>query len=67
MSRLEVNIGEGVAKVLADVMEADGITATEAVRRAFSVYHFVRKQEAEGNAWAIVGPDGTAREVTWWR
>lgn len=61
--RLSINIGEGVQKALLDAMEADGIDATEAIRRAVSVWQFVREKEAEGYTFGIIGPDGTVREV----
>jgi hypothetical protein len=61
-TRLNVNLGDEPAAALHDLMTRKGISATEAVRRAISVWKFVEDQLAAGRRIAVLDGDAI-REV----
>lgn len=61
--RLSVNLGEQPAAALRELMSKKGITATEAVRRALSVWKFVEDELAQGNRLAVLVGEGDHRAV----
>lgn len=61
--RLSVYLGTEPAAALRQLMASLGITATEAVRRAISVWKFVEDEQAKGHKLAVLA-DGAVREVT---
>lgn len=62
-ARLGVNINDETAGALRAISERRGITVTEAVRRAVSVYRFVNDETTAGKTFHVVGPDGDSAEV----
>lgn len=52
--RLSVNLAPDVAAVLTEWADRKQISATEAVRRAIAVWHFVETEIAAGNRLAVV-------------
>lgn len=64
LTRLNVNLNQETADALRLVAEQRGISFTEAVRRAISVYKFVEDELAEGHRVQAVDADsGTVREL----
>lgn len=61
--RLSVNLGEQPAAALHELMRRKGITATEAVRRALSIWKFVEDELARGNRVAVLEGEGERRTV----
>ena len=64
--RLSVNLGAGPAEALRELMARKDITATEAIRRALSIWKFVEDERAQGHTLAILeghGPQQKIREV----
>lgn len=53
-SRLDINLGPGVADALADYMDTHDVTATEAIRRAISVALFAEDTAAAGQQLAVI-------------
>lgn len=62
-ARLSVNVGTEPAAALRRWMDANSINATEAVRRAISVWDFYERSAIDGNQLALLGGDGTVRAV----
>lgn len=54
--RLSVNMNQETADALRDVARSRGISYTEAVRRAISVYAFVEAEVAAGNTIQVRDP-----------
>lgn len=48
-TQLQVQMNDETAAALRQAMTEDGITATEAVRRAISVYDYLRQQRTAGH------------------
>jgi len=61
--RLSVNLGAQPAAALRELMTKKGITATEAVRRALSIWKFVEDERAQGHRLAVLEGDGDQRAV----
>jgi len=64
--RLSVNLGTGAAAALRELMSRKDITATEAIRRALSVWKFIEDERAQGRSIALLegrGKDQVVREV----
>ena len=53
-ARLSVNLGSGPAEALRELMASKGISATEAIRRAISVWRFIEDEQARGNRIAVI-------------
>lgn len=62
-ARLSVNVGTEPAAALRRWMDANSITATEAVRRAISVWDFYERSAIDGKHLALIGEDGVMRTV----
>jgi hypothetical protein len=62
-ARLSVNLGAGPAEALRELMESKDITATEAIRRAISVWSFIEKEQAAGRNIAVVDHSGGKQNV----
>lgn len=64
LTRLNINLNEETAETLRELAAARGISFTEAVRRAISVYKFVEDEIAGGKQVQSVDTDrGTVREL----
>lgn len=64
LTRLNVNLNQETAEALRFIAEQRGISFTEAVRRAISVYKFVEDEVAEGHrVQAVDSEAGTVREL----
>lgn len=62
--RLSVNMNPETAEALKEIAERNGISVTEAVRRAISVAHFIEAQAREGKSIQIEDPKtGKVREL----
>jgi len=61
--RLSVNLGAQPAAALREMMNKKGITATEAIRRALSIWKFVEDERAHGNHLAVLEGEGDHRRV----
>ncbi|MFG1921235.1 CopG family transcriptional regulator [Cryptosporangium sp. NPDC048952] len=53
-ARLSVNLGSGPAEALRELMASKGISATEAIRRAISVWRFIEDEQGRGNRIAVI-------------
>lgn len=56
-TRLSVNINDETAAALRELADQDGVTVTEVVRRAVSVYKFFVDARAEGETIQLVSAD----------
>ncbi|MFF0818412.1 ribbon-helix-helix protein, CopG family [Rhodococcus sp. NPDC003318] len=62
--RLSVNMNPETADALKEIAESNGISVTEAVRRAISVAHFIEAQTRAGKSVQIEDPKtGKVREL----
>jgi hypothetical protein len=61
--RLSVNLSHETADMFKTLAERKGLSFTEAVRRAITIWKFVEDQLSQGNELAIVETDGKARKV----
>jgi hypothetical protein len=57
MTRLNVNLNSETAAALQEIAENRGISFTEAVRRAISVYKFIDDETQEGHRIQTVDPE----------
>lgn len=57
MTRLSVNINDDTAAALRSLAEEDGVTITEVVRRAVSVYKFFDEAKEAGKTIQLVDRD----------
>lgn len=57
-TRLNVNLNAETANALKDLVERHGITYTEAIRRAVSVYQYFDAEKAVGNRIQSMKPNG---------
>lgn len=55
--RLNVNLNAETADALKEIAEQRGISFTEAVRRAISVYKFIDEETQEGHRIQTVDPE----------
>ncbi|MGY1844647.1 ribbon-helix-helix protein, CopG family [Modestobacter sp. SYSU DS0875] len=58
---MNVNLNQETADALKKIASDSGISYTEAVRRAISVYKFVDDELDAGNRVQTVGPKGAGR------
>lgn len=64
MRRLSVNINDECARVLEKAKEQRGVSATETIRRALSMYEFMENEKLAGRK--IMSVDGsTETELVW--
>lgn len=61
--RLSVNLGPAVADRLKDYTNRNGVTATEAIRRAISLLNFADSVRERGAHLNVREKDGTLKEV----
>lgn len=61
--RLNVNLNQETADALKEIADEAGISLTEAVRRAISVYKFVDDEIESGNRVQTVNPNGEVRQL----
>lgn len=62
--RLNINVNADTASVFNRITTDKGITYTEAVRRALSVYAYINSEVSQGRRLLTTDPDGTnKREV----
>lgn len=57
LTRLNVNLNAETADALKEIAEHRGISFTEAVRRAISVYKFIDDETQEGHRIQTVDPE----------
>lgn len=62
-TRLSININNETALQLQKMVEEDGVTVTEAVRRAVAVYKFFEKAREDGQTVQLVGADNKVSTV----
>lgn len=63
MSRLSVNVNDETADALRTLAERRGVSVTETVRRAVSVYDFLEKRQANGEQIRVVDDAGAITNV----
>lgn len=61
--RLSINLAPDVAAILRDWAGRKSISATEAVRRAIAVWHFVESEKAKGNRIAVIEGSGKNERI----
>ncbi|ADX75271.1 Ribbon-helix-helix protein, copG family (plasmid) [Pseudarthrobacter phenanthrenivorans Sphe3] len=59
--RLNINLTKESAAALKKLAEEQGISVTEAVRRAIAVLNFVQEERKEGRKIQTMEPDGKDR------
>lgn len=62
-TRLSVNINDATAKTLRDTVDSNGVTITEAVRRAVAVYEFFDQARRRGDTIQVVDACGCTKTV----
>lgn len=63
MKRLNLNISDATEAQLNDRRDREGVTATEIVRRAISLYWTMRQAVGEGDTLYLRKPDGTYERI----
>jgi hypothetical protein len=63
MKRLNINVSDGDGTALETIAEEDGITVTEAVRRAIAADVFLRDARARGERVLLQDSAGATREI----
>ena len=58
ITRLSVNLNKETAEALKDITKDQSISATEAIRRAISVYAYLLEEEDKGNEILVAHQDG---------
>lgn len=53
-ARLSVNVNDDTAAALRDLSAAKGITITEVVRQAVSVFHLIEAETRQGKSMRLV-------------
>ncbi|MBB5776648.1 ribbon-helix-helix protein, CopG family [Nonomuraea jabiensis] len=61
--RLSVNLSHETAQTFKALAERKGLSFTEAIRRAITIWKFVEDQLAQGHELAIVESDGNPRRI----
>lgn len=61
--KLSANLPQGVVEALRGIAARQGISMTEAIRRAVSHSHYFTTKQHEGNRVLLAHPDGSMREV----
>jgi hypothetical protein len=62
-ARLSINLGAGPAAALRDLMASKDISATEAIRRALSIWKFIEDERSRGRRIALLEGDGRDQVV----
>lgn len=63
LTRLSVNLNEETAEALKTIVQWKGVTYTEAIRRAISVYMYVLEAEDDGASFLIETSKGDRKRV----
>jgi len=63
IARLTVNLPWKVFDALRDMAEADGVSKTEALRRAISTEFYLREARRDGAQVYLERPDGTVERI----
>jgi hypothetical protein len=61
--RLSINLGAADADAFKALIERKGLTITEGIRRAITVWEFLEDEKAKGNQIAIIEQDSSVRKV----
>jgi hypothetical protein len=61
--RLSINLNAETADAFKALIERKGITITEGIRRAITVWKFLEDETARGNQIAVIEQDGNTRKV----
>jgi hypothetical protein len=61
--RLSVNLGPETAEDFKELTSQKGLSITDGIRRAISLWKFFEDETKRGNRIAIVYPDGTTEKV----
>jgi hypothetical protein len=61
--RLSINLSAETADAFKALIERKGITITEGIRRAITVWKFLEDETAKGNQIAVIEQDGNTRKV----
>nr|ANY57909.1 CopG transcriptional regulator [uncultured bacterium] len=61
--RLSLNVNQDVARVLKSYAEREGVSITEAARRAVSVFKYVDETQQRGGSIAVRNADSTLTEI----
>jgi hypothetical protein len=61
--RLSINLGAETADAFKALIERKGLTITEGIRRAITVWKFVEEETAKGNQIAVIEQDDSIRKV----
>lgn len=62
-TKLSVNLPDEAVEALRELSAREGITMTEALRRAISVQRFLQEQEAEGGKVLVEDKDKSIRQL----
>lgn len=63
MVRISVNVSIETAERLKGLTGRKGLTITEGIRRAVTVWKFIEDEAAAGNDLAVIEADGSVRKV----
>ena len=61
--RLSINVSPEIAADFKAVAARKGLTITEGICRAITVWKFAEDESAAGNELAVIGKDGEIRKV----
>ncbi len=61
--RLSVNLNAETAEIFRTLTERKGLSITEGIRRAISIWSFVEDAGARGAGIQLIEPDGRVRDV----
>jgi ribbon-helix-helix CopG family protein len=61
--RLSVNLSFEMAEIFKELIERKGLSISEGMRRAITVWKFLEDEQALGNQIAVVEPDESVRKV----
>lgn len=63
VARLSVNLSTETAGMLKALAGRKGLTVTDGVRRAITVWKFIEDELAAGSTLAVIEADGSVRKV----
>ena len=63
-TKVSVNLPTESVEQLKDYADSDGITMTEAIRRALGLQHFLANESAKGGKILIERRNGSFRQIT---
>ncbi|GAA1516636.1 hypothetical protein GCM10009677_57410 [Sphaerisporangium rubeum] len=61
--RLSVNLSPDIARTFKGLIDRKGLSITEGIRRAITIWGFVEEQIAQGNDLAVIESDGKPRKI----